>query len=427
MKQGTLLNRIVMLLLLAAIALYFGVYAWRSWTDPLSTALSYLYTVDDTVEVTGFLAREEMPIPSQSGIVDLLPAEGEKVARGQAVAVLYQSTSALDRRQELRALELEREQLQHSLSQEDAGRDAAQLNQAVIQSIVRLRAAVAQDDLAGLENDSLNLKSLVYRRDYTYGQAGGGASLEEAIARVDGQIAALAQQSGQDTLQVRAEQAGVFSGLVDGYEDLLAPGLLEGYTPSDLDRLSSRRVQTEEGAYIGKLITSSRWYFICPMSQADAGRLYEGGAVTVRFSRDWAGEVDMQVMRIGPPEGDRVAVVLSTDRFLSDTTLLRQQTVELVFDSVSGIRVPNAAIRVVARTVADSETGQERQVQVTGVYVLVGSQAEFKAVEVLAQLDDFCLVQPVAPTTAREQRELLRAGDEIIVTAGDLFDGKVVR
>ena len=34
MKQGTLINRIVMLLLLAAVLVYLGVSAWRSVRDP---------------------------------------------------------------------------------------------------------------------------------------------------------------------------------------------------------------------------------------------------------------------------------------------------------------------------------------------------------------------------------------------------------
>ena len=46
MKQGTLINRIVMLLLLAAVLVYLGVSAWRSFRDPYTLVLSYAYTVD---------------------------------------------------------------------------------------------------------------------------------------------------------------------------------------------------------------------------------------------------------------------------------------------------------------------------------------------------------------------------------------------
>ena len=118
----------------------------------------------------------------------------------------------------------------------------------------------------------------------------------------------------------------------------------------------------------------------------------------------------MDVERIGAAENGRCVAVLSTDRYLSDTTLLRRQTVELIFETRTGIRVPKAALRVEERTVTDEDTGEKRQVQINGVYALVGAQAEFKPVTVLAQQDDFCLVQAASAGSAE-----------------DLFDGKVVR
>ena len=42
MKQGTLINRIVMLLLLAAVLVYLGVSAWRSFRDPYTLVLLLL-------------------------------------------------------------------------------------------------------------------------------------------------------------------------------------------------------------------------------------------------------------------------------------------------------------------------------------------------------------------------------------------------
>ena len=104
MKQGTLINRIVMLLLLAAVLVYLGVSAWRSFRDPYTLVLSYAYTVDDSLEATGFLVREERVLASPGGIVDLLPEEGEKVSRGETVALLYQNASEAKAKAEAEAL-----------------------------------------------------------------------------------------------------------------------------------------------------------------------------------------------------------------------------------------------------------------------------------------------------------------------------------
>ena len=416
MKQGTLINRIVMLLLLAAVLVYLGVSAWRSFRDPYTLVLSYAYTVDDSLEATGFLVREERVLASPGGIVDLLPEEGEKVSRGETVALLYQNDSGLARKEELQSLTMEKEQLQYALERTQSGGDSSQLSQQVIDAIVALRSSVSTGDLTRLEDETLLLKSLVYKRDFTFngGEEDGdaAAAIQSSIDAVDAQIAALT-----------AGQAGVFSGQTDGYESLLTPALLETITPGQLSQLDRQRPQPDAGA-VGKLVTDATWYFVCAMGEEEAGRLIEGRTVTVRFSRDWSGEVDMKVERVGEtPENGRVAVVLSSDRYLSETTLLRKQTVELVFDSQTGIRVPTQSVRVEERTVTDPETEEEKQELVTGVYVLVGQQAEFKPVTILAQLEDFALVKSA---DGSDGKKALRAGDEVILSSVELFDGKVI-
>lgn len=426
MKQGAILNKILMLVLLAAIVIYLAGSAWSSLSDPFSTAISYAYSVDDTIETTGFLVREETVLPGQGGIVDVLPEEGEKVARGGVVAMLYQSSDALERTETLRELKLEREQLLAALEHNDDTRDAAALSGAIVDAIISLHASAAQGDLTALERESSQLKNLVYRRDYTYGSGGETGSIEDALAAVDAQITALSTQAARDTTRVTTDRSGIFSGQVDGYEGLLTPDLLESYTPSALDRLAAQRPAGETGA-VGKLITDATWYLVCPLTEEEAQRLYEGGSVTVRFSRDWSGEVDMQVEHISLSEDGRVAVVLSSDRYLSEITLLRRQTVELVLGTVSGIRVPREALRVETRTVTDAETGETREQTINVVYALVGAQAESKPVEVVDQAEGFCLVQPAQALTASQQKTVLRAGDEIIIAAEDLYDGKVVR
>ena len=424
MKQGSLNAKIIMLLLLAAVAVCLGAAAWRSFRDPFTTVVSYSYTVDDSLEATGFLARQEQVLTNTGGVVELLPQEGEKVAKGGTVALVYQDSSGLERREQLQQLEMEKEQLEYALERTGAGGgDASQLTDQVLDAIAELRAAVAGRDLTDLERQSMDLKSLVYKREYAYGGTGeeSADAIQAALDEVDSQISSLSSQAAQSTQSITASQSGIFSGYVDGYESLLTPEVLETVTPAQLDDLAGQASEEDQTA-VGKLITDSTWYFACALPQEDAERLVEGRSVTVRFSRDWSGEVDMTVERVGEPEDGRCAVVLSTDRYLSETTLLRRQTVELVFQSVTGVRVPKQALRVAEQTVTDEETGEESTVQVTGVYTLVGEQVEFKPVTVLEQGDTFVLVE-----AAGSGRAALQPGDVVVVAAEDLYDGKVIQ
>ncbi len=430
MKQGTLLNKVVMTLFFAAIILYMGGAAWRGLRDPYPTVQAYTYVVEDTMEATGYLVRQEQVIhgwtiqaEGTEATVRLLPSEGEKIAAGTTVALLYSDGAAMERSQRLETLEAEAAQLREAITAGENGQ-GEQIGRKVTSSMVALRRAVEAGDFTRLESQVGTFKSAVYQQAQRYGN---GDDLAAALAAAQNEINTLRALTPQEGVRVTVPQSGIFSGQVDGYETVLLPEITEGVTPSLLDSLESRAVE-EDSSALGKLITNSQWYFIFSLGEEQAKRLTVGRAVPVRFSRDWSGTVDMTVERISLPENGRVAVVLSTRKFLSETTLLRRQTVELIFDSQMGIRVPLGAVRVEEQTETDKESGETRTVQVTGVYVQVGAFAEFKPVTVLAQGEDYYMVRPLLPENADtvQQKLALRAGDSVIIASEEIWDGKVI-
>lgn len=430
MKQGTLLNKVVMTLFFAAIILYMGGAAWRGLRDPYPTVQAYTYVVEDTMEATGYLVRQEQVIhgwtiqaEGTEATVRLLPSEGEKIAAGTTVALLYSDGAAMERSQRLETLEAEAAQLREAIMAGESGQ-GEQIGRKVTSSMVALRRAVEAGDFTRLESQVGTFKSAVYQQAQRYGN---GDDLAAALTAAQNEINTLRALTPQEGVRVTVPQSGIFSGQVDGYETVLVPEITEGVTPSLLDSLESRAVE-EDSSALGKLITNSQWYFIFSLGEEQAKRLTVGRAVPVRFSRDWSGTVDMTVERISLPENGRVAVVLSTRKFLSETTLLRRQTVELIFDSQMGIRVPLGAVRVEEQTETDKESGETRTVQVTGVYVQVGAFAEFKPVTVLAQGEDYYMVRPLLPENADtvQQKLALRAGDSVIIASEEIWDGKVI-
>ncbi len=415
MKQGPVVYRVVMFLLLGAILTYLGASAWQNLAGRMTTFFTYSYTMDDVAESTGFLVREEYVLPGRSELADVLPAEGERVAVGEQVAYLYRDAAALEQRREIRALGQELEQLTRTASSAGDLADGARLTEEMMTSLTDLRTDVASRDFTRLEEEALALKSLVYQRDYIYESGGDTEQLHALIAELTAQRDGLLT-AAQNTEVVRADRSGIFSGVVDGYEGLLTPETMSDLTPSDLDALAAQPPQGESDK-VGKLITDIRWNFVCSVTEEESKRLVEGNQVRIRFARDWAGEVSMRVERIGLPEGGRVPVILSSTHFLSDTTLLRRQTVDLIFSSATGIRVPKNAL------VQDGE-GQ------WGVWAAVGAQAEFKPVTVVGDDGDYYLVTPLVPATDLDKnvaKRALRPGDEIILRAQGLFEGKVIR
>ena len=431
MKQSTLITKIVMFLLLAAVVLYLAVSAVQSFIDPFSTTVAYIDVLDDAEEVTGVVVRAEQVLSGSAGILDLLPDEGERVAAGETVAVVYQSRDALDRKKQLQSLELELQQLEYALRNGGNLSDAAKLERQIITSILTIRANTAAGDLSSLESDTLTLRTQVLQRDFAYSASGDSASvLEQSIAEREQQIAVLNTQLSAVSSSVYAPCSGLFSGRADGLESVLNPTMLKTVTPEVLNALPAA---AEVDGAIGKLITGDMWYFAAVTEPKTAKRLRVGDTITVAFSRDYTGEATMTVDRVGPETEAGCVIVLSAERGLKEITLLREQTVDLIFKRYSGIRIPKQALRMETVTFTDPETKTETETQVLGVYAIAGAQAQFKPVDIIREGSDYALVSPATGSdyfrnfsSGEARLRTLRSGDEIVVTASDLYDGKVV-
>ncbi|OUQ78795.1 HlyD family efflux transporter periplasmic adaptor subunit [Flavonifractor sp. An100] len=418
MKQGTPVITVVMVAIAAAMVVYFGYYVFDTFNDPFTTTLAYSYTVSNSVEADGMLVRDEVVLPAQSGIVDVTRGEGEKVAAGKQVALVYRDTQAQADQAQLDQLALEIQLLEQAAVGSGSVESAAKLDEEILQSVVELRSSVALGDFNQLEDQVLAVKSGVLKRGYTYGDGLTAESLTQRLSELKSQYSALRTQTSTATTRVTAPQAGTFSNLVDGYEELLTPQTVFQLTPSSLEELMGRSVS---GGGLGKLILGYYWYFAAALPQEVADTLIEGSTVTMRFTGDFNQDVDMQVEQVGAPEEGECLVVFSSDEYLSQTTLLRRQTAELVFESWSGLRIPKEALRLEKVTYTDPDTSQEQESTRLGVYVLVGGRTEFKEVKVVTEGADYYVVE-----AADHSSSALRAGDEVIVEGVGLYDGQLL-
>ena len=419
MKQGKPVITVAIAAIAVALVIYFGFYVAKVFSEPYTTALAYTYTSNDSAEAVGILVRQETVLPAQTGIVDVTRSEGEKVGVGQSVAQVYRDSQAQNNQADLEALADQIQLLEYS--SDGGGVDsAAKLDENILQAVTALHAASGVGDYNQLEDQARTLKSTVLKRGYVYGNGLGAEELSQKLNDLKSQYAALKQQTSSSTSSVRAPQSGVFSTLVDGYETAVTPQTVFQLTPSSLSALLAGQGK-EAGGGMGKLITSTRWYFAAALPVSVAERLKEGSTATLRFSGDFDQDIDMRVDQIGQAEGDKSVAVFSTDRYLSQTTLLRQQTAELIFNSWSGLRIPKQALRMEKSTYTDKETGQEVQNNRLGVYALLGGRAEFKTVEVVTEGDDYYVVR-----STTDESDSLRAGDEVIVRATELYDGQLL-
>lgn len=420
MKQGRPLITFVIALFAGALVLYAIFSVWKTFQDPFVSTYVYSYTLNDSIQTDGLIIRQEQVLSGGQGIVDVTRGEGEQVGINQTVALIYRDDQARQSQEQQEALRLEITQLQYALGRGEDVSSAAKLNDDILNAMVSLRVASTQQDFSDLEDQVLEVKGKVLRREYTYSDELSTDSLATRLQELQTQYQTLRNQSYSAITQVTAPVSGTFSTLVDGYEGLINLESAINLTPQALTDLMNQ-TPTGDSTAVGKLISSNRWYFAAVVTQEEGERLEQAGSLTLRFAGDFTKEVSMTVEKVNQDDQGQAVVILSSDRYLEQTTLLRRETAELIFNSRTGLRVPKNALRMVTTTSEDEETGETTETNTLGVYVVTAGRAEFKPVTILTEGDDFYVVQSV-----RTDKKALRAGDEVIVEATGLYDGQLL-
>ena len=403
-KRSSPLLKVLPIAVLAAVLLYFADQVYNYFADPLTITMVYESQAEDTLSMDGWLVRTEEPLPGQSGTVSRAVQEGQRVAAGETVATVYSDDSALQTVSRIETLELQLQQLEFALTSYLDPDAALKLDTSITDDILALRQTLTQGDYASAESDLATLKAAVLKRDY--GAYESQEAIQSQVKTVESELTQLrASLSGAGT--VRAKASGTYSAVCDGYESVLTEEFLKDVTPS---RLKSLKAGTAE-SNVGKLIYGDTWYYAVTLPADQAAELKTMGRVSVRLAKGFDQSIRMTVESVSREENGEAVVVLSSTRYLAQTTLLRHQAADAVLHTYQGLRVPANALRV-------SEDGT------TGVYCVDGENASFRPVTLVYQGAGYALVTPadgVADTRT------LRAGDQVIATSGELHDGKVIR
>ena len=412
MKQGKSYFTVILWILLAAIAAYFGYHVISSLYAPLMTATVTPYEAGAGYYASGFVVRAEEVVTSEYDTTVLACAEGAHVAANDTVATGYRSEDAKTRQTRIDELSGQIEQLQYAWSAVSSVYDQAALDADIAGDLAQLSRYLALRDMNSVSDLSPELVKSIFFRPFGSAQQAldqafcelGHDSLQARISTLQAELETLEAQSAGDTSAILAGKAGTFSAAVDGYESVLTPERLMEMTVAEFE--SVQPDETDANA-IGRLVTSATWYYACVVPASELSGVEEGDRATLTFARDYYQPVTMRVARLGGNEAGSRLLVLSSDRALQNVTLLRQQSAEIVFTSYSGLRVPKSAVRV--------ENGQ------TGVYILEGTLAKWKPITILHDTGESYVV-----TLDTSSTNNLWPGDELIINAKNLYDGKVV-
>jgi len=406
MRTTTILSKIVIPILIAAILVYLGLSAWMGVRNPYDFVMAYTDTMETSAVAQGWVVRHEQPISGGNGLVRLRREQDEKVGKGQAIAEVYQDEHYEEHQEELRQTQTDLTALQYATY--SLSPTGAVLEEQMLSSMTALQTAASTGNFAGMSEATELYRKTVLRREYLVS--------EEAAQAMDAAGWVLNQkynelqavQTGATTIW--ADAAGVFSSHLDGYETLLSTSMLEAQSPAGLERLSQIEPLADSG-YLGKLITSPEWFYCATLDGDYADRFTVGGKVNIHFNA-LTSNLKMKVQSVSEVQDGQVVVLFRSNQDVEQADQLRREAARVVFTSKEGIRVPKEALRV-------DEDGQ------AGVYVASGHNARFRPVTILAE-DEVSYLVEADPADGLDTR-ILRAGDQVVLASDTLYDGKVVR
>ena len=404
MKSTSVSTKIITILLLLAVIGYFAVQGYNYFVSPETTTLVYRYHSERSIALRGCVVRDEQVVDCNETLIELKHAEGERVGQGDTIASVYRSADALNATQQLETLRAQKEQLEYAKSASSDAATALRLDTDIREQIISVRAAYESGAYSSLDTLIPQLKTTVLKREYAYN---GSDDLTAKLDELNAQITALSGAASGGTTRITAPVSGTYSAVADGYESVLTEAFLEDVTPSKLNGVKAAAEQSN----VGKLIYGDTWYYAVVLPAEQAAALKDMGRVDVRLAKGFDQSIRMSVVSVSREENGQAAVVLSSTRYLAQTTLLRHQAADAVLHTYQGLRVPADALRV-------SADGT------TGVYCVDGENASFRPIELVYQGEGYALVKPAEGV---RDTQTLRSGDQVIATSGELYDGKVIR
>lgn len=391
------------------------VYLIIQMVTGLTSDVSYEYasqqTFENVLEKTGYLIRSEEVIYADSeGILSYNVSESQKIGTGQLVATVYSSEQGIDVQNKIEAIESKLSILNRSSI--DTGyltSDVSKIDDRINTSLITAITAVENKDFSLIEKNKEELLINMNKRELI---TSGKGDFNSQIAELQAMKDELTSSLQNPISSVYADKTGYFSTLLDGYENVFRPELLEGMSVSDFDEMvKSEKVEYGSSA-IGKLITDFDWHTLCEVTAAEADTLVLGRKYPVTYLNSSSHQLKAILERkITQTDSDRVILVLRMEDVPSGFDYTRCQAIKIVLDSKTGVSFPSSALRMI-----DGRNG---------VYVVSGNVVKFKYVEIIDSSNSKFLSK-IPDASDEDASQYLTKFDRVITEGKDLYVGKIL-
>ena len=354
-------------------------------------------TTYDDIDTSGIFIREEILIEkSTSDLTYMLIESGDKVARGDDIALNYSDEKYLELNEKLVMLK-EEEKLLKSITvvnqnQSEGTKTAilinnqiANLNQSLDDSNIEKSDGIIED----IKNMSLKSSySQMSKDEISMRNAELKAEIESTKNLIDNHIST-----------VKSNDSGYFIGGTDGYEDVSMDDIDVSY----MEDLENKNITLNTDEF-GKIITDFNWTLAVLVDTIQVEQMEDASRLRIHLENISDKEIPVEIIEV-KKEGDKSVVFLQGDFTSQEILEARTTDVKIILREHSGIKIPKESTRV--------------KEGVLGVYSLRGHQAVFKKIEPIFEKDDYYLIE--------SNNTAIIIGDKIITESKQLDENQIVK
>ncbi len=335
-------KKVVLLVLFAILALAIliaiGIAIIGLIQNPTNTFIVENGTLSSEENAVGYVLRDETVVQGQNykNGMEKLKTEGEKVAKGEPIFRYYTSGE-----EELKKKIAELDsKLQEALSnQKDLlPNDTKSLEREIDAKLDELYQV---NDIQKIREYKKDINSYITKRAKMVGELSPSGSYIRSLIDKRNEYAT-ELNSGSE--YISAPQSGIVSYRIDGLEEVLSAktqdfSYLSIETLENLNLKTGQIIATSEEA--GKIINNFKCYIAIPLSSENAKEATVGDNVMLRLAS--SKEVEATIEYIAT-EGESQLIVFSVEEQVEELINYRKISVDVVWWSYSGLKIPNSAI-----------------------------------------------------------------------------------
>lgn len=371
----------------------------------METQVALTETVYETINAECFVLRDEEYIENNAtGTTVSFAKNGERVAAGDTVSMIFKNSQDADTYLKITELEKEIDHYNDLSSQANIRTlDLTSLEAKINSELCDYLDAVDTLDFQAAFDYSDELRSSLTSKQI---ETGVQIDYSEKLASLKNELSELKNQSLSYS-SVTTSESGYFISGFDGYENTLDFDSLDDYTCEDIKKAVKASPAEVSENVIGRAVSDFNWYILCVVPTEKTVNLENGQELFVNFPYSGIEMLQTELVKIGSREGNETELILRCDLMNERLTGIRIENIEIVTEEYTGYKLKNSAIRTV-----DGETG---------VYVVRGNLLSFVKVHILYSDEEFSVVN-----NPDGEFGYIKNYDTVVTKGVELYDNKLV-